>query len=50
MTLHYLSDGGMVLAFARNKQLFYVPVVFILKVTLVSHMTLIGRSETMCLV
>ena len=32
MTLHYLSNGSCTLAFARNKELFYIPIVFILKV------------------
>ncbi len=31
LTLHYLTNGTCVLLFSRNKQLFYVPVVYILK-------------------
>ena len=32
LTLHYLTNGTCVLQFSRNKQLFYVPVIYILKV------------------
>ncbi len=32
LTLHYLTNGTCVLQFSRNKQLFNVPVIYILKV------------------
>lgn len=33
LTLHYLTDGSCSLQFSKNKQLFYVPVVLIMKVS-----------------
>lgn len=33
MILHYLSDGSIVIAISYEKELFYVPLVFILKVS-----------------
>lgn len=33
MILHYLSDGSIVIAISYEKELFYVPLVFVLKVS-----------------
>ena len=33
MTLHYCSNGSLTLAFARNKEVFYMSIVYILKVS-----------------
>ncbi len=33
LTLHYLTDGSCTLMFSRNRELFFVPVVLILKVS-----------------
>jgi len=33
MTLHYLSDGVIMICINHEKELFYVPLVFILKVS-----------------
>ncbi len=32
LTLHYLTDGSCMLQFSRNREMYYVPVVFVLKV------------------
>ena len=34
VTLHYLTDGSCMLQFSKNKELFYVPVVLVMKVWL----------------
>lgn len=33
MTLHYCSNGSLTLAFAKNKEVFYMSIVYILKVS-----------------
>ena len=32
LTLHYLTDGSIVTQFSKNKEMFFVPLVYILKV------------------
>lgn len=32
LTLHYLTDGSCMLQFSKNKEMFFVPVVYVLKV------------------
>ncbi|XP_064401799.1 DNA-directed RNA polymerase I subunit RPA2-like isoform X3 [Halichondria panicea] len=34
LTLHYLTDGSCMLQFSRNREMYYVPVVFVLKALL----------------
>ena len=43
LTLHYLTDGSCMMQFSRNKEMFFVPLVFIMKA---SHAQSMHRACT----